>query len=229
MAEISIRRHQPIFDPSKFPYDIHIIGCGATGSRIYMALVELGCMRIHCYDFDVVEPHNLANQAFLHEHIGQQKVEGCRDLYTKKIGNPPPATMHYHDMKVSKDTLTRGDLSGTVFLLVDTVEARKDIYNTLIKDNLMIDHVIETRMASTHGNVFSFDPSDVEESKKWYDSLPTDDTRELSACGQPISVGTTASVIANLAVWRYMLLHSNPAGADKRLDIYLKPFMSHTA
>lgn len=229
MAELSIRRHQPIYDPSNYPHDIHIIGCGATGSRIYMALVELGCTRIHCYDFDTVEPHNLANQAFLHEHIGKLKVDGCRDLYEKKIGNAPPASMHYHNVKVDKDTIKRTDLEGTVFLLVDSIQGRRDIYNDLLKDNVFVDHVIETRMASTHGNVFSFEPSNTEDADKWYASLPTNETVELSACGQPISVGTTASVIANLAVWRYILLHSNPAGADKRLDIYLKPFMSNAA
>lgn len=226
MADITIRRHQSIFDPSKYPGEIHIIGVGATGSRVFMALVELGCTRIHCYDFDTVEAHNLANQAYLKEHIGMSKIAACRDLYIRKTGFSPPDTMHFHDIKVNKDTVERLHFKGTVFLLVDSIQGRKDIFQDLLQNNVLVDQVIETRMASTHGNVFHFDPSDEEQASKWFNELPTDESTELSPCGQPISVGTTASIIANLAVWQFMLLHVNPEAADKRIDIFLKPFMA---
>lgn len=223
MAEISIRRHQSIFDPSKHRNPIHIIGVGATGSRVFQSLVELGCTNIHCYDFDTVEPHNLANQAFCYADIGKKKVQACRDLYMHKTGAAEPAKdMRFFDEKVPFKQMPM--LEGTVFLLTDSMESRKEIYLNCLKDNPLIHHVIETRMASTHGNVFSFTPGDAAASATWFDSLIDDGVAELSPCGQPLSVGPTASIIANLAVWQYITLHTDEKAVMKQIDIYLKPF-----
>lgn len=222
MAEITIRRHQSIFDPSKYNHNIHIIGCGATGSRVFVALVELGCMNIHCYDFDVIEDHNLANQAFMADQVGTSKVDACKELYKRKTGRDAPASLVFHNQKVPFEKMP--SLDGYVFLLTDSMASRKEIYKSCIEHNLLIDGVIETRMASTHGNVLTFAPKDEEKAKAWFETLSDDETTELSPCGQPISVGTTASIIANLAVWQYMLLASNPEAAMKQIDLYLKPF-----
>jgi molybdopterin/thiamine biosynthesis adenylyltransferase len=227
MADITIRRHQSIFDPAQYPESINIIGCGATGSRVFMALVELGCMNINCYDFDHVEDHNLANQAFLASHILVPKVDACRNMYRLKTGRSAPETMTFNNARVPvKDA---GIMSGIVFLLTDTMASRREIYEEVIKDNPLIPFVIETRMASTHGNVNVFDPNDPKQAKKWVDSLIDDGEAELSPCGQPISVGTTASIIANLAVMQYMWWSSNPEAANQNIEIYLKPFMTSGA
>lgn len=200
MADISIARHISIFDPSKLEQTIHIIGCGATGSRLFGALVELGCMNIECYDFDVVEPHNLANQLFLSKHIGMKKVDALADWYEAKTGEKHPNTMVFHDRKVTGED--RKDFEGIVCMLVDTIEGRKDIYNGVIKANTFVDLVVETRMGSSHGDVFTFEPFNEKQSVAWLDSIPEDGEAELSPCGTPLSVGVTASLIANLAAWQ---------------------------
>lgn len=224
MADITIRRHQPIFDPASARHPIHIVGCGATGSRVFAALVELGCTDIHCYDFDNVEDHNLANQAFFADHVGKPKVEACADWYTRKTGCPPPKSMTFNNTRLPNPTF--GDLDGYMFLLTDTMESRREIYDACIYGNPLLDGVIETRMASTHGNILFFNPQDDEKSKAWVATLIDDGEAELSPCGQPMSVGTTASIIANLAVMQYMWAVVDPAAVTPKLDIYLKPFMS---
>lgn len=224
MAEFTIRRHQPIFDPAQHPHPIHIIGCGATGSRVFTALVELGCTNIHCYDFDTVEEHNLANQAYTAEQIGIPKVDACAALYKSKTGAEPHKNMSFHNLRLPDNSLPY--LEGYIFLLTDTMESRREIYDKCIYGNPLIDGVIETRMASTHGNVLFFNPQDAEKSKAWLATLIDDGEAELSPCGQPMSVGTTASIIANLAVMQYMWAVSDPAAVTSKLDIYLKPFMS---
>ena len=59
---INIMRHESVFNPADYPYPVHIIGAGATGSRVFAAITELGMKHVHVYDPDVVEDHNLANQ-----------------------------------------------------------------------------------------------------------------------------------------------------------------------
>ena len=215
-AQLSIVRHEPIFDPNQFDYlPIHIVGAGATGSRVFMSLVELGINNITVWDFDTVEAHNLANQAFTHQHIGQPKVQALECLYRSKVGVPnTPDTMHFKNERV-----TNQQLDGIVFLLTDSMASRREIMSR--QDTSQILRVFETRMASTHGNVFSFNPRT--ELDEWLSTLISDDAAEVSPCGSPISVGPTTSIIANLAVWQFMSFLLDDGCASAQVDCFFKP------
>jgi hypothetical protein len=85
--------------------------------------------------------------------------------------------------------------------------------------------MIETRMASSYGDVNTVNPWDENECKQWLDSLIDDDEAEASACGASITVGPTASIIANLAVWQFIHFMTNPVAQDPAISIHLKPMM----
>lgn len=216
-AQLSIIRHQPIFDPNAYNYlPIHIIGAGATGSRVFMSLIELGITNITVWDFDKVEAHNLANQAYTYNHVGMSKVQALKLLYHGKTGMLPPATMHFKEERVVDQ-----QLDGIVFLLTDTMSSRKEIMER--QDNNQLLRVFETRMASTHGNVFHFNPRSTDERNAWFATLINDDQAEVSACGSPISVGPTASIIANLVVWQFMNYLLDDGCASPQVDCFFKP------
>ena len=221
---INITRHQSIFKPSQCRDRITIIGAGATGSRVFMSLVELGFTKITVIDFDVVESHNLANQAFLHKHIGELKVDALYDLFKLKVGNTPPDSMKFIEGRVDKDT-PQDQIEGVVFLLTDTMASRREIFETCLKDNLGVSYVVETRMASSYGNVNTFDPNVPSQADAWEGSLISDEGGEVSPCGQSISVGATASLIANLAVWQFILLHKDRSAHDPNVEIHFHPLM----
>lgn len=231
-TELNIIRHMSVFDPSEHNYPIHIIGCGATGSHVFANLVNLGCQQIHCYDFDKVESHNLPNQIYTAEDIGRPKVNGCARYYERKVGSPPPATMQFHNRKVNLSSYFRGHFGGVVFLLTDTMESRRTIFEHMLqqhdyncRDNQTF-LVIETRMASTHGAIYSLNPFDSEQADWWLSTLVDDndpDAIELSPCGTTLSVGTTASTIANLATMQMVNYFVDPLAASKSINIYLKP------
>lgn len=224
---ISTIRHDMIFNASKFKnMPINIIGAGATGSRIWLSLVELGLTNIKIFDFDYVEPHNLANQIYLTSHVGKSKVEGLKDYYQMKTGITAPPEMEFIEAKITKDS--HFNIEGVLFLLTDTMESRKEIYNNFIKDNTRLLYVIETRMASSYGNINTFDPGDPVQSESWVKTLINDEDAEVSLCGASISVGITASVIANMAVWQFIHLLTNPAANDPQTLIHLKPFSLST-
>jgi hypothetical protein len=224
MTALSTTRHMPIFDHTKHTDRVHIIGAGATGSRVFAALVELGVTNISVYDFDGVEAHNLANQIYKHSDISLSKVSGLLDWYRTKTSSAPPPEMEFHEARVNARFPAK-PLDGFVFLLTDTVESRKQIFDIYLHAEQCgrIKRVIETRMAALHGTVMHFDPNDADQAQRWLKSLPNEETAEVSACGSPISVGTTASIIANLAVQQYMWLCENPAGADSRISVQLRP------
>lgn len=217
MNTLSIERHQSIFDPATLRERIHIIGCGATGSRVFASLVELGVTNISCYDYDVIEAHNLANQLYTHAQIGKKKVEGLKEWFELKTGKPAPAEMEFCDIKVERGAVAPLHFDGIVFFLVDSIAARKEIMEYFLIPNTDTALVLETRMASSYGNVFTLPRSKKSDViwKKWVDTLPTDETAELSPCGTPISVGVTASLIANLAVWQLINWHSKNVVVEK--------------
>ncbi len=226
---ISTIRHDEIFKARDNNHRITIIGAGATGSRVFAALAELGLTNITVYDFDKVEPHNLANQIYGNKDIGNAKIKALEAWYLTKMGLNPlapfalPSDMRFFEERVGRYT----ELKGTIFLLTDTMESRREIYEHCIKDNTDVYRVIETRMAATHGNIYTFNPHT--HGAAWLSTLVEDDQAEVSACGSSISVGTTASIIANMAVWQYMHAKTNPEAGDEIVDIFLKPFCMTTS
>lgn len=226
MSNLSTIRHDEIFDARKNNQRITIIGAGATGSRLFAALVELGLDNITIVDFDKVESHNLANQLFVTSDIGHSKVDSLRHWWRSKTGMADhPDSLQFIDAEVPHPD---AEIKGTVFLLTDTMSSRREIYETCLKNNPDVYRVIETRMASSYGNIYTFNPNDPVQRQKWEDSLIDDDDAEVSHCGSSISVGTTASIIANLAAWQYMHCKTDPAAAEEKIDIFLKPLCVST-
>lgn len=230
MSLISTIRHDEIFDVRSNNVKISLIGVGAIGSRVFAALVELGLTRIISYDFDRVEPHNLANQIYSNEDIGLPKVQALCKWYMYKVGftgiqiGRTNNNMQFINERVDEKTV----LAGTVFLMVDSIAARRQIFEENIKGNLDIPLVIDIRMASTHGDIFSFNPHDQNDVTAWEATLFDDKLGEVSACGSSLTVGTTASILSNIAVWQFMHALTNPEAQDKHIQAFLKPMMLTT-
>jgi molybdopterin/thiamine biosynthesis adenylyltransferase len=213
---ISTIRHQEILDPQKYANTpITVIGVGATGSHLVMSLIELGFTNITMYDDDVVEPHNLANQAYEQQDIGETKISSLQRLIEAKLGEVP-RSLTFIEEKVTSET----ELTGVVFLLTDTMESRHEIA-TAVQNKAL--YVLETRMASSYGNIFGFDPNVVSEFETWHSTLSTDEDTEVSSCGSAISVGPTAKITANLAVWHLINYLTDHLAVDPRIDFFLKP------
>lgn len=219
---INTARHLDIINPALHKHPIHIIGAGATGSRLFASLVELGFEEINVYDDDKVESHNLANQLFVQDDIGEYKVSALDKWVHQKLGEGLKSGNYITERLPHADIV----LDGTVFLLTDTMSSRREIYDACLKDNLLVERVIETRMASSYGNVFTFDPNTTGE--QWLKTLISDDEAEKSSCGSSISVGATASIIANQAIWQFMTSLTDPKGLDDIVDVFLHPMCMST-
>ncbi len=215
-------RHREVLDPMSYPDPIHIIGAGATGSRLFASLIELGFTNLNVYDYDKVESHNLANQVFDNGDIDTYKVDALKKWVEAKLGEGIDG-LNYSTKKLPDRDV---DLDGTVFLLTDTMSSRREIYESCLMDNTGIHKVYETRMASSFGNVFSFNP--ITHGDQWLDTLIDDEDAEVSSCGSSISVGATASIIANSAIWQFMLSLTDPEAADDIVDIFLQPLCMGT-
>lgn len=227
---LSTLRHQEIFNPRDHDTGLTIIGAGAVGSRVFATLVELGLTRIKVFDPDSVEEHNLSNQAFSWNDVGDYKVNGLHRWAERKIGYAGFTSMNSltrWPTAVTPENLH--ELDGTVFLLVDSLETRRQLVEALPSPCFDIPRVIDTRMAATHGVIYTFNPSDEEQRAQYLATLGADEDAEVSACGSPFSVAPTAALIANLAVWQFINAKTNPEAASAIIKAFFKPLIVTTA
>lgn len=185
---LDLTRHLELIDPHYFEEPITIIGAGATGSWLTLALAKLGLTDITVYDFDVVESHNVPNQAFNIHDIGKTKTQALQDII---------AVQTNHKINVKNEKYTNQRLTGIVFLMVDSMAERKRIWETSIKLKSQIKLMIEPRMGLDMGRIYNVNPLDMEQIRRYEETLYSDDVAEVSACGASMTVITTALGIAS--------------------------------
>lgn len=230
---VDIRRSQSIFDPEKHEHPVLVAGCGATGSHVALQLACLGVKHLTVVDYDTVSEHNLTNQAYVLEDVDMLKVVAMRMSLIEKLGND--VSLHaiskrlpdaFSEMTTDQAYFRDGRIP-VMILAVDSMEARREIVNALHflwKERKVPWYVIDTRMASTHGNIIGFR---IEHKAKWEATLIDDKQAEASPCGQAITVLPTVQFIASLAVWEYIKLCTDPDALEERIDVFLKPLSIH--
>ncbi|TCX53795.1 ThiF family adenylyltransferase [Dehalobacter sp. 14DCB1] len=212
MHNLDIRRHMELFDPYYFEHPVTIIGAGATGSWLALALAKLGIEDITVYDFDVVEEHNVPNQAY---GIGDITYPKVISLY-KEIANSTGISI-----KARNETFTDQRLSGIVFLMVDSMAARKQIWEDAIKMKTQIALLVEPRMGLDMGRIYNVEPTNLTHIKKYEETYYTDDEAEVSACGASMTVITTAMSVAAYCARQLINFH-NKVELDNEILIDLK-------
>lgn len=204
-------RHLSVFSPDAFgQHRVDVIGAGATGSKVVLDLAKLGVENIHVWDFDQVEEHNVANQVFGLGDVGALKVDALREIVKRDTGT----TIHTHAECVDGSQ----NLGDIVFLLTDTMESRRQIWDRALKFKLQTKLMVETRMGADNGRVYALNPSRPGHIRAWEETLYTDDEAEVSACGASVSVGPTAGILAGLAVWQLIRWFAIEQGGDDVLD-----------
>lgn len=192
---INVSRHVDVFSPTEFGNKrIDIIGAGATGSKVVVELAKLGIKNIHAWDFDKVEPHNIPNQVFGMDNVGQYKTKALKNIIKKSTG----LEITTYE-KPADGTNSFGDI---VFLLTDSIESRKKIFEGSVKyKNTRL--MVETRMGADNGRIYSIDPRNARHIKEWESTLKPI-KEKTTVCGTAITVGATASMLASMAVWQFI-------------------------
>ena len=204
-----------LLDPKQIKdKSISLVGAGATGSYVAVTLAQLGWGNtphgqgvLKVFDGDTVEEHNLANQVYEESHIGKPKVEALKEIILRKCGFEIEA----HNEFITDQQKVQ---STYVFLLTDTMESRKEIFNKCLKFSFDTDLVVETRMSLRDGRVYAFNPHNGEEREEWENSLYSDEEATDSVCGASASIITTVTFLASLACSRVVQHFNMTYGAD---------------
>jgi molybdopterin/thiamine biosynthesis adenylyltransferase len=203
---LNLSKSYDFFKPEVCKERIHIIGCGSVGSTVAELLARFGLTKITLYDFDSVEPKNLANQLFRQEHIGETKVEALSDIISEI--NPEVNPKNSESLKIQPYGFTGQKLSGYVFLCVDNIELRKEIA-VANKDNPYIKAMFDFRTRLTDAQHYSADWSDMKMVDDFINSMNF--THEeakaetpVSACNVTLSVAPTVRMICSLGVSNFV-------------------------
>jgi molybdopterin/thiamine biosynthesis adenylyltransferase len=182
--ELDISRHLGLFNGTLFQSPIWIFGVGGSGSRIGEGLVcyGLGTVQspIHLVDMDSFQPHNVPNQLATFEQglAETPKVQAVRDNLHQKN---PHARIRVHELEAPHEDLS--EISGVVFLCLDSMEARQRIVVELLENNPQVNCVIDIRMDAGCALVYTFDPNDPFQVGCYFDEWYTDDEADsLTGC-----------------------------------------------
>lgn len=188
------------FDPNKIEVPIHIIGCGAIGSTLGVMLARCGINKVFLYDFDRVEPHNIANQQFRHEQIGLEKTEALKQLMLEIHPQMDITEMGAWE----KDTA----LKGIVFLGVDSIELRKAIA-VANRYNLKVAAMFDFRMRLIDAQHYAADWKDQRYIENFIASMDFTDEEAnketpVSACNMTLSIMPTVQTIVSLGMANFI-------------------------
>lgn len=190
------------FQPEKMDARVHIIGCGSVGSTVAENLARSGVTKFTLWDFDIVEPHNLANQMFRQKDIGTTKVDALLDILCEI--NPDIKD----DTKLQAEGWKGQQLNGFVFLCVDNIDLRMEIVQKHM-DSPYIKAMFDFRTRLEDAQHYAADWSDFKMKKDFLASMnfSHDEAKEetpVSACNVTLSVCPTVRIICAYGVANFM-------------------------
>lgn len=190
-------RQMELYDTNDRKDNVEIIGVGATGSWVALMLSKLGVKSIGLFDMDIVETHNIPNQVYGIDDGGMFKVKAC-EQYLEDLGSRV-SNIYTNVTEITKDNIGIFDLGETIFCLVDSMKARKELFEAMLEtDRSKL--WIETRMGLTGYRIYMIHLDNENEVNKYRETLYSDDEAEVSACGASKSIVTTAMQCASHAV-----------------------------
>ena len=194
MSSVSFLRHAAYFSPEDAREPLNIIGVGATGSNIGLYAARMGFHNFRIWDADIVEDHNLPNQIYNLDDINKPKVNAFEKIL--KEFNPKINVEKHNNFFTSEDH--KELLEGPLVLTVDTMSARKDIYNAF-NLNWKVKKVFETRLGFDYGELNIIDNLNTNNTKNWFESLVNDDEIPEGPCNLRICT-TLVSMVAAYTV-----------------------------
>lgn len=126
------KRHTAIYNPATHNAHVTVIGLGNIGSHTTLALARMGIATLTLVDFDTVEVHNLASQAYRLGDVDARKVDALSALVAEvsdaRVLTVPEA---YSDAV---------PVTPVTVIAVDSMATRRDIARKLADaDTFIID------------------------------------------------------------------------------------------
>lgn len=193
---MNLSKSYEYFQPEKVKGKVHIIGCGSVGSTVAENLARCGIKNFVLWDFDTVESHNVSNQMFTEEDVGEPKTTALAKLLFKI--NP--------EIKSSLVLRNQGwsgqALSGYIFMCVDSIDIRRKIVSEHM-NSPNVKAIFDFRTSLESAQHYAADWSDKKMKESLWKSMQFTEEEAAketptSACGITLGVVTT---VRNICSW----------------------------
>ncbi len=176
---------------------VTIIGCGAVGSFVTVALGKMGAGHMTLYDGDSVELHNLPVQFFGNDDLGRPKVEALADQLARLTEAEVVANAEVYDGQ---------PLEGIVISAVDSMTARRRIWRH-IRGRREIPLYVDSRLGALVAQVLTAHPGSPVEENAYRRTLHSQQEALQEPCTARSVVFTVLGVSALVAgiVRSYMI------------------------
>jgi len=199
-------------------YRIAIVGTGAIGSFVAMALTKMGFKHMTCWDPDKIEPHNLANQMFPLSAVGQRKAIAVRELVKQFSGEDITTLALKATGEKMIEYLGKGEHSGPVIVIlaVDSLDVRKQIAEAFFGKYGY--YLIDPRMGARTYRVMAMQAWDGVERVAYERTFVPDADAVQEPCGQKSIIYTVLGVAAEVCSFvHYIVTRSDRPGSDAHL------------
>lgn len=170
---------------------IHVIGCGGIGSMASFAVAKLGCTHVSLYDHDTVSDHNLPSQLFRREDVGQPKPVALAATLREFAAAEADAV---------EERVGARDLDGLVVVAVDSMAARRDIWERSVRLRPRVKLLLDARMGAEVCRLYAIAPCDPDQIRFYESTLYADDEADPEPCTRRAVVYNTLAIGALVAV-----------------------------
>jgi molybdopterin/thiamine biosynthesis adenylyltransferase len=184
-------RQLDLVSPSDLDFDINLVGVGGLGSPIALALAKMGCPRLTLFDDDTVEPHNLPSQLYRMADISMPKVEALAKILRE-----------YVDAEITpiNERVTQRTFTGVVISAVDSMAARRTIWQSCVRYKAGVKLYIDARMGGEVGRILTVSPTNPMAVEAYEATLFSDEEGSQELCTAQATIYSTfgiASLVAN--------------------------------
>lgn len=198
-------RGQDFFNPEDHPSaTVWYVGVGGIGSFAALAGAKLGVPRIRVIDPDFVEPHNLPNQLYDTDHIGESKVAAAHNM----IEAHTECDVRQYMAKVTDEGwvgVDVPDFNGVVVSGLDSMQARTDLWLKAVKMNLNVPLYLDARLGGEAIVIYAPKPWDKDDITQYEKTLHSDDEAEDLPCTRRAVIDVGFQVAAILT--RYLRMY----------------------
>jgi molybdopterin/thiamine biosynthesis adenylyltransferase len=191
---------------------VGIIGTGAIGSFVAMALTKMGIKNMVTWDPDTIEEHNIANQVFPVESVGKRKAVATRDMVKQFSGESiiSLATVASGDKAYNYLVNSFPSKKYLFILCVDSLDVRKKLADELAKTWGLL--VIDARMGAKTYRVLAMDTTDSNSVTDYFRTLVPDADAVQEPCGQKSIIYTVLGVAAEVCSFVHKIIQPLPGG-----------------
>ena len=181
------------FDPKSMPDTLTLIGLGGIGATLLPVLVTMGIRRFVLWDFDVVEPRNIASQLlYKPDDLYRPKAVVCRE-YLLAYGAKEVV------IKQERFTAQSNLDPGVVICGVDSMAARHEIWQALQAHADTVSLYMDGRIGGENAILLALEPWDARQAERYAKSLHGDDEAQPLPCTQRAIVYPAVALAAFMA------------------------------